>query len=62
MTDRILPPISADQKKIVRKEILRFNHRLENDLGRFVLVLKDVIGKRLTYAELISADMQPART
>ncbi|MFZ4605972.1 MAG: hypothetical protein ACOYM5_06905 [Caulobacter sp.] len=29
MTDRILPPLSTDQKKIVRKEILRFNHRLE---------------------------------
>lgn len=29
MTDRILPPLSAEQKKIVRKEILRFNHRLE---------------------------------
>lgn len=29
MTDRILPPLSADQKTVVRKEILRFNHRLE---------------------------------
>ena len=34
MTDRILPPLSADQKKIARKEILRFNHRLE-DTGLF---------------------------
>ncbi|MDP1739260.1 MAG: hypothetical protein Q8L23_17685 [Caulobacter sp.] len=29
MTDRILPPLATDQKKIVRKEVLRFNHRLE---------------------------------
>lgn len=29
MTDRILPPLSREQKSIVRKEILRFNHRLE---------------------------------
>lgn len=29
MTNRILPPLSAEQKQIVRKEILRFNHRLE---------------------------------
>ncbi|CAN1545221.1 hypothetical protein MCEMIH16_01929 [Caulobacteraceae bacterium] len=29
MTDRILPPLNADQKKIVRKEVMRFNHRLE---------------------------------
>lgn len=34
MTDRILPPLSADQKSRVRKEILRFNHRLE-DTGLF---------------------------
>lgn len=34
MTDRILPPLSAGQKKIARKEILRFNHRLE-DTGLF---------------------------
>ena len=29
MTDRILPPLSAEQKSLVRKEILHFNHRLE---------------------------------
>ncbi|MFZ5670159.1 MAG: hypothetical protein ACOY4K_11745 [Pseudomonadota bacterium] len=28
MTDPLLSPLSADQKSIVRKEILRFNHRL----------------------------------
>lgn len=34
MTERILPPLSDDQKKIARKGILRFNHRLE-DTGLF---------------------------
>ena len=44
------------------EQAYRFNNREENDLGRFVGVLRDVIGKRLTYAELISADMAPATT
>lgn len=46
----------------VDEQTYRFNNREENDLGRFVGVLKDIIGKRLTYAELISADMLPATT
>ena len=29
MTDRILQPLTDDQRAIVRKETLRFNHRLE---------------------------------
>lgn len=40
----------------------RFNNREEKDLGRFVGVLRSILGKRLTYAELISADMVPATT
>jgi transposase-like protein len=44
------------------EQAYRFNNREENDLGRFVGVLRDVIGKRLTYAELISADIAPATT
>ena len=48
--------------RYVDEQAYRFNNREENYLGRFVGVLKDIIGKRLTYAELISADMQPART
>src|SRR5215218_8808855 len=44
------------------EQAYRFNNREENDLGRFVGVLRTIIGKRLTYAELVSADMVPART
>jgi transposase-like protein len=40
----------------------RFNERTKTDLERFVGLLRDVIGKRLTYATLISADMLPAMT
>jgi transposase-like protein len=57
--------VSVDPFHLFRyldEQAYRFNNREENDLGRFVGVLKDVIGKRLTYAELISADMVPART
>ncbi|MES2180056.1 MAG: IS1595 family transposase [Gemmatimonadota bacterium] len=57
--------VSVDPFHLFRyldEQAFRFNNREENDLGRFVAVLKDVVGKRLTYAELISADMQPART
>ena len=57
--------VSVDPFHLFRyldEQAYRFNNRQDTDLGRFVGVLKDVIGKRLTYAELISADMQPART
>jgi transposase-like protein len=57
--------VSVDPYHLFRyldEQAYRFNNRGVNDLGRFVGVLRDVIGKRLTYAELISADMQPART
>jgi hypothetical protein len=33
--DRILPPLSREQKKVVRKEVLRFNHRLA-ETGLFI--------------------------
>lgn len=48
--------------RYVDEQTYRFNERKKNDLQRFVGVLKDVIGKRLTYKELISADMLPATT
>ena len=57
--------VSVDPFHLFRyldEQAYRFNNRQDNDLGRFIGVLKDVIGKRLTYAELISADMQPVRT
>ena len=57
--------VSVDPFHLFRyldEQAYRFNNREENDLGRFVGVLKEIVGKRLTYAELISADMVPART
>lgn len=55
---------SADPFHLFRyldEQAYRFNNRRDNDLCRFNGVLKDVIGKRLTYAELISAGMTPSR-
>ena len=40
----------------------RFNNRFHTDGERFIDVARNIIGKRLTYAELISADMAPATT
>ena len=57
--------VSVDPFHLFRyldEQAFRFNKRHENDLGRFVRVLRDVIGKRITYSELISADMIPATT
>jgi transposase-like protein len=57
--------VSVDPFHLFRyldEQAYRFNNRGTNDLGRFVGVLRSVIGKRLTYAELISADLKPART
>jgi transposase-like protein len=38
------------------EQAFRFNNRVMNDAERFALALKGIIGKRLTYAELIAAD------
>jgi len=57
--------ISVDPFHLFRyldEQSQRFNLRKLNDLGRFVFTLKNVLGKRLTYRELISADMTPATT
>jgi transposase-like protein len=40
----------------------RFNERGGTDRERFVSVLRDIIGRRLTYDELTSTDMVPATT
>jgi transposase-like protein len=56
--------VSVDPFHLFRyldEQAFRFNARKATDLQRFVSVLRDVIGKRLTYAELISAGMEPAR-
>jgi hypothetical protein len=34
------------------EEVFRFNERGDNDGGRFVKVLRSVVGKRLTFAQL----------
>jgi transposase-like protein len=57
--------VSVDPIHLFRyldEQTYRFNERHKNDLERFVGVLKDVIGRRLTYSELISTDMVPATT
>jgi hypothetical protein len=38
------------------KQAFRFNNRRLNDAQRFVLAIAGIIGKRLTYAELIATD------
>jgi hypothetical protein len=57
--------ISVDPFHLFRyldEQAFRFNKRDETDQGRFVKVLRAITGKRLTYRELISADMIPATT
>lgn len=57
--------VSVDPIHLFRyldEQTYRFNERKKNDLQRFVGVLKDVLGRRLTYKELISTDMLPATT
>ena len=57
--------VSVDPFHLFRyldEQAYRFNERKKSDLQRFVGVLRDVLGKRLTYKELISADMLPAQT
>jgi transposase-like protein len=48
--------------RYVDEQSFRFNSRKVSDFARFALVLRDVIGKRLTYKELINNDMLPATT
>lgn len=57
--------VSVDPFHLFRyldEQAYRFNNRDGNDWTRFLGVLKDVVRKRLTYNELISADMIPATT
>lgn len=42
------------------EQAFRYNARKTNDAGRFVRVMADIIGKRLTYAELIGASTTPS--
>jgi transposase-like protein len=57
--------VSVDPFHLFRyldEQAYRFNNRDGNDWTRFLGVLKDVVRKRLTYNELISADMVPSTT
>jgi transposase-like protein len=48
--------------RYVDEQTYRFNQRKMTDLQRFVGVLREIVGRRITYNELISADMLPATT
>jgi transposase-like protein len=57
--------ISVDPFHLFRyldEQAYRFNNREVKDLDRFIGVVRAIIGKRLTYSDLISADMVPATT
>lgn len=57
--------VSVDPFHLFRyldEQTYRFNNRKGTDLSRFVGVVRAVLGKRLTYKELVSADMIPAQT
>jgi hypothetical protein len=44
------------------EQTFRFNHRKENDGWRFAHVVSTIMGKRLTYKDLIGANLAPATT
>lgn len=46
----------------VDEQVFRYNVRGHSEYERFARVVRDVVGKRLTYAGLTSADMRPATT
>ena len=46
----------------VDEQVRRFNERTSNDRQRFVSVLADIVGRRVTYRDLIGADLRPATT
>src|SRR5688572_10848982 len=57
--------ISVDPFHVPRylsEQVFRFNNRRAGDGERFVAVIDSLLGKRLTYRELIGADLTPATT
>jgi hypothetical protein len=44
------------------EQTFRFNNRKDDDHGRFRDVVRQIVGKRLTYAKLIGGDLLPATT
>jgi transposase-like protein len=57
--------VSVDPFHLFRyldEQVFRFNLRGGNDGERFVNVVKDIIGRRITYKRLIGADLAPGTT
>ena len=44
--------------RYVDEQVFRFNERKDNDAGRFATVMPGVVGKRITYKQLIGADVE----
>jgi transposase-like protein len=44
------------------EQVFRFNTRKTKDVGRFVDVVRQIVGKRLTYDQLIGSNLHPATT
>ncbi|MGQ0639794.1 MAG: IS1595 family transposase [Gemmatimonadaceae bacterium] len=49
-------------RRYVDAQAFRFNARAANDGQRFIEVVKGIIGRRITYKQLIGADISPATT
>ena len=48
--------------RYVDEQVRRFNERKGTDRTRFVSVLADIVGRRITYNDLTGADLSPATT
>src|SRR3989441_6774489 len=44
--------------RYVDEQVRRFNERTSNDRARFVSVLADIVGRRVTYSDLTGADLR----
>ncbi len=49
-------------RRYLDAQVFRFNLRKHNDGERFIEVVKGIIGRRITYKQLIGADIAPATT
>jgi hypothetical protein len=49
-------------RSYVDEQVRRYNERTGTDRSRFVSVLADIVGRRITYRDLIGADLSPATT
>jgi hypothetical protein len=44
------------------EQVHRFNNRKTGDVARFIDTVRQIVGKRLTYAGLIGKNLEPATT